>query len=113
LLYIGHSNVARSDRTDNHALLAALSHPLRRRILRAMPDGDDPVSPGELAAELDQPLTNLSYHVRVLDQCGAVRLVRTERIRGSICHFYISTVQADWAISVLAEKEKEMPDDDS
>ena len=49
----------------------ALGHPLRRRILREMLDERTRTSPRELAAELGEPLSNVSYHVRVLAECGA------------------------------------------
>jgi DNA-binding transcriptional ArsR family regulator len=88
------------DRPKEENLLTALGHPLRREILRAMADGK-PVSPRELSEALDQPLSNVSYHVRVLVQSEAVTLVRTKPTRGSIQHFYRSTVQAPWARQVL------------
>lgn len=85
-------------------LLTALGHPLRREILRAMADGK-PVSPRELSEALRQPLSNVSYHVRVLVQSRAVTLVRTKPTRGSIQHFYRNNVQAPWAQEVLATGE--------
>lgn len=88
------------DRPKEENLLVALQHPLRRRILRAMADGK-PVSPRELSEALRQPLSNVSYHVRVLVQSEAVTLVRTKPARGSIQHFYRSNVQAPWALQVL------------
>jgi DNA-binding transcriptional ArsR family regulator len=95
----------------NHALLAALCHPLRRRILRAMPEDDKgEVSPRELARELDEGLTHVSYHIHVLVECGAAKLVRTEKTRGATCHFYRRTVEPEWAKEVLAKPE---PEEDS
>ncbi len=88
------------DRPNEENLLIALRHPLRRTILRAMAD-DKPVSPRELSDALQQPLSNVSYHVRVLVNCEAVTLVRTKPTRGSIQHFYRSTVRAPWAQQVL------------
>ncbi len=82
------------------ALLAALDHPMRREILRAM-DGARAVSPRELSERLGKPLDNLSYHVRVLAGCDAVKLVRTERVGGSTQHFYRFAVKARWARTVL------------
>jgi DNA-binding transcriptional ArsR family regulator len=87
-------------RSDEENLLIALRHPLRRTILRAMADGK-PVSPRELSAALGQPLSNVSYHVRVLAERHAVTLVRTKPARGSIQHFYRSAVKAPWARQVL------------
>lgn len=93
----------------NQALLAALAHPLRRRILRAMPDGEEAISPSRLAADLKEPLTHLSYHVRVLAACGAIALERTESSKGSTQHFYRSTLTADWAKAALREGDGGTP----
>jgi len=82
-------------------LFTALGHPLRRRVLRKMLAEERLISPRELAADLDEPLSALSYHVRVLAECGAAKLVRTKQIRGSTQHFYRATVKADWARSAL------------
>ena len=87
----------RSDETD---LLRALHHPLRRRILREMADGEA-ASPRQLSTALRQPLSNVSYHVRVLAECGAINLVKTRPARGSVEHFYRSLVRAPWALQVL------------
>jgi DNA-binding transcriptional ArsR family regulator len=88
------------NRSDDNDLLAALRHPLRRRILREMAD-EKAVSPRELARSLGQPLSNVSYHVRVLAECGAVSLVATKPTRGSMQHFYRRAVEAPWALQVL------------
>lgn len=82
------------------ALLAALDHPVRRQILRAMA-GRKAVYPRELSEELGRPLDNLSYHIRVLAHCGAAKLVGTERVNGSTRHHYRSSVRARWAQTVL------------
>jgi DNA-binding transcriptional ArsR family regulator len=88
------------DRSDDNDLLIALRHPLRRRILQAMADGEV-VSPRELALALRQPLSNVSYHVRVLAGCGAVTLVCTKPVRGSVQHFYRCSIKEPWAWQVL------------
>jgi DNA-binding transcriptional ArsR family regulator len=92
------------DRSDDDKLLTALGHPLRRRILRVMADGIA-ISPRELSAALGQPLSNVSYHVRVLAGCDAVTLVETKPARGSIEHFYRSAVKVPWARQVLGQGE--------
>jgi DNA-binding transcriptional ArsR family regulator len=97
--------MAPPDRPNEENLLIALRHPLRRSILRAMADGK-PASPRELSETLAQPLSNVSYHVRVLVQSEAVTLVRTKPARGSIQHFYRRNVQAPWAQEVLAMGEE-------
>ena len=87
-------------------LFNALGHPMRRRILREMIDSGEEVSPRELAATLCEQLSALSYHVRVLAECRAIELVRTEQIRGSTQHFYRAVVKAGWAITALEAGEK-------
>ena len=45
-------------------------------------------SPSELAEELDEPLGNVSYHMRFLADLKMVKLVRTEPRRGAVEHYY-------------------------
>jgi DNA-binding transcriptional ArsR family regulator len=92
------------DHTDDNELLIALRHPLRRQILRTMA-ATDPISPRQISDELREPLSNVSYHVRVLADCGAVTLVDTEPVRGSMQHFYSSTIEEAWALAVLGLSE--------
>jgi len=84
-------------RSDANDLFIALAHPLRRRILRQVLAEGSEISPRELSSALGEPLSRLSYHVRVLSTCGALELVRTKQIRGSTQHFYRSTLEAPWA----------------
>ncbi len=92
--------------SDDHDLLLALQHTLRRRILRQML-GRESISPREVADTLDLPLSNVSYHIRVLAECGAVSLVDTKHVRGSVQHFYCTTLDAPWARQVLGLTEQE------
>ena len=94
----------RRDPKEND-LFTALVHPLRRRILRMMLTEQSETSPRELSAALGEPLSALSYHVRVLAECKAISLRRTKKIRGSTQHFYRPAVKADWARSALAETD--------
>jgi DNA-binding transcriptional ArsR family regulator len=94
-----------ANRSDDQALLVALQHPLRRRILRALND-DNALSPRELSIELKAPLSNVAYHVRVLADCAAVTLVRTRPVRGSMEHFYLNAVEAPWARQILGLGER-------
>jgi DNA-binding transcriptional ArsR family regulator len=87
--------------TGRDDLFVAMAHPLRRRILRTMQGGRGDVSPRELSDRLEQPLSRLSYHVKVLERCGALKLVDTQPVRGSTQHFYRSVVDADWALLAL------------
>jgi DNA-binding transcriptional ArsR family regulator len=98
---------ASNPNTDD--LFVALAHPLRRQILRRLIAESCELSPRELAVGLDQSLSKLSYHVRVLAKCGAIKLVRTKQIRGSTQHFYRSTVEEPWARSALQAKDEPPP----
>jgi DNA-binding transcriptional ArsR family regulator len=92
--------MAKLNRADDNDLLLALRHPLRREILRRMA-GEKAVSPRQLANLLDRPLSNVSYHVRVLADCAAVTLVSTRPARGSMEHFYRGAIKAPWARQIL------------
>jgi DNA-binding transcriptional ArsR family regulator len=100
LLYIARAAMMNLNRSDDNDLLVALRHPVRRDILRAMA-GEKAISPREIASALNQPLSNVSYHVRVLADCAAVSLVKTKPVRGSMQHFYRTAIEAPWAHQVL------------
>jgi DNA-binding transcriptional ArsR family regulator len=67
-------------------LIKAFSHPGRLRILSAL--RGRPASPNELARELDEPLGNVSYHVRSLAEIGLIRVTQTRPSRGAVEHIY-------------------------
>ena len=86
-------------------LIKALAHPLRERILQAL--NETVASPAQLARALNEPLGNVSYHVKILLECEAIELVRTAPVRGAIEHFYRATTRAylsdaDWAALPLS-----------
>jgi len=89
------------NRSNDDELLVALGHPLRRRILRTMEREGVAISPRRLSRVLRAPLSNVSYHVRVLADCEAVTLVDTQPVSGSLQHFYSIAVDAPWAQHVL------------
>jgi DNA-binding transcriptional ArsR family regulator len=82
---------AASDAIDEN-LVKALSHPLRQRILHVL--NTKVSSPKEIAAELDEKVGDVGYHVRILADLGAIELVRTEQRRGAVKHFYRATTRA-------------------
>jgi DNA-binding transcriptional ArsR family regulator len=67
-------------------LAKALAHPLRVQLLAQLNQGV--ASPNELAKKLGEPLTNVSYHVRMLHDLGCIELVETEPRRGALEHYY-------------------------
>jgi DNA-binding transcriptional ArsR family regulator len=71
-----------------------LDHILRQHILLAAVAGE--VSPKELSKALDEGLSQVSYHVKVLrDDCeGMIEETRTEPRRGAVEHYYRATPKA-------------------
>jgi DNA-binding transcriptional ArsR family regulator len=100
---------ARSSSKSND-LFTALGHPLRRRILRTMIAGKRETSPRQLSSGLGEPLSALSYHVRVLAECEAIVLVRTSQVRGSTQHFYRARIKARWARTALRTERRAKKD---
>jgi DNA-binding transcriptional ArsR family regulator len=84
-------------------LVKALAHPLRVSILSALEHRV--ASPSELAEELEVPLPNLSYHIRMLVQLDMLKLVKTRPRRGAIEHYY----QAKGRVSVTDKAWGEVP----
>ena len=88
------------NRSEADQLLIALRHPMRREALRVM-DGKEAISPRDVAEMLGEPLSSVSYHMRVLADCKAIVLVKTQPIRGAMKHFYRARIEAEWARNAL------------
>ncbi|MFL5897143.1 MAG: ArsR/SmtB family transcription factor [Solirubrobacterales bacterium] len=69
--------------------IKAMSHPLRAAILRILVDRT--ASPAEMARELDEELSNVSYHTKQLVEFECAELVSTRPVRGALEHFYRGT----------------------
>ena len=96
--------MAKLDKED--ALLKALGHPLRRSLLRRYVESEavDGLGPKELALAEKAPLSNVSYHVRILAEKGALEIVSEARVRGSVAHFYEATAlvkETPWVLATL------------
>ncbi len=90
---------AKSKRGVNQALVKSLAHELRAEILAIL--NERMASPNELAKELNEGLSQVSYHVKVLKDYEVIRLVKTEPRRGAVEHYYRATSRAyltdrDW-----------------
>ena len=90
---------AGSKRGVNQALVKSLAHELRAEILAIL--NERMASPNELAKELGEGLSQVSYHVKVLKDYEVIRLVKTEPRRGAVEHYYRATSRAyltdrDW-----------------
>lgn len=73
--------------TENR--IKAMSHPLRASILRMLTERT--ASPAEMARELDEELSNVSYHTKQLVELECAELVSTRPVRGALEHFYRAT----------------------
>ncbi len=85
-------------------LIFLLRHPLRKQLLVLYVKEGGLLSPKELANYMKEPLVNVSLHVRVLRDHGAVELVTTRPARGAIEHLYRATAFVDevpWARAAL------------
>jgi DNA-binding transcriptional ArsR family regulator len=83
----------------NQALVKSLAHELRAEILAIL--NERMASPNELAKELGEGLSQVSYHVKVLRDYKVITLVKTEPRRGAVEHYYRATSRAfltdrDW-----------------
>jgi DNA-binding transcriptional ArsR family regulator len=80
-------------------LVKALAHPLRVEILTIL--NERMASPNELSKELEEGLSQVSYHVKVLKDFECIEMVKTEPRRGAVEHYYRATERAyltdrDW-----------------
>jgi DNA-binding transcriptional ArsR family regulator len=79
-------------------LIKAVNHPLRRRLLQLVFAREE-LSPIQASGILDRPLPSVSYHLRVLAESGALKLIAEIPRRGSVEHVYSATEHvkgADW-----------------
>lgn len=70
----------------DHALMKALSHRLRTRILVIL--NERSASPNQLSKELNEGLSQVSYHFQQLLKFKLIELEKTEPRRGAVEHFY-------------------------
>jgi DNA-binding transcriptional ArsR family regulator len=86
------------------ALMFLLQHPLRKRLLSLYVKEGGMLSPKELTDFTKQHISNVGYHVRVLAEYEAVKLMETRPRRGTVEHFYKATSLIDevpWARAAL------------
>lgn len=76
---------------NDSVLLKALAHPVRARALTVL--NQKVASPSQLAAEQEEAVGYVAYHVRVLHELGLIELVDTRQVRGATEHFYRGSVK--------------------
>lgn len=70
---------------------AALSHPLRQRLLFAL--GHRPATTSRLAAQLDAKKGNVAHHLKVLREAGLVHVAETRQVRGGTEQYFQRTAR--------------------
>jgi DNA-binding transcriptional ArsR family regulator len=87
---------------DAGQLIAAMNHPVRRRILWDLRHGRA-VSATQLSKSLDEPLANVCYHVNILVDLEVLKLVGMRQVRGAKESFYRSSLdqQESWPREAL------------
>jgi DNA-binding transcriptional ArsR family regulator len=83
--------------------IKAISAPQRRSILRALHAAGEARSPSELSKAFEISVGHVSYHVKVLKECGVLALTDAQPRRGAVEHFYASTVADNDLIVKLLE----------
>ena len=83
----------RPDLDETTRMAKAMAHPLRGKILMHLTNHGT-ASPADLTRVLDEPIGNVSYHVRMLLDLDCVELVDTRQRRGAVEHFYRATRRA-------------------
>ncbi|HET9152566.1 MAG TPA: helix-turn-helix domain-containing protein [Solirubrobacterales bacterium] len=66
-----------------------MNHPVRAALLGIL--AERTCSPAEMARELEEDLSNVSYHTKQLVELECAELVSTRPVRGALEHFYRGT----------------------
>lgn len=83
----------------------ALAHPLRVRILELARERDE-ISPVDIAAETEESLGVVSYHVRALASAGLLELAGRSFRRGAVKHHYRATAQLGLTLRARVTAER-------
>jgi len=91
------TKVDRKKATQNR--IKAMNHPVRAAVLSILAERTS--SPAEMARELDEDLSNVSYHTKQLVELECAELISTRPVRGALEHFYRATERSlidreDW-----------------
>lgn len=71
---------------ENPEQIKALAHPLRQRILELMIEA--PITTKQVADRIGEKPTKLYHHVDTLESAGLIKLVRTQKKRGTVEKYY-------------------------
>ena len=78
----------------------AVGHRIRVHILIVLNEGT--FTPGQIAQIIDEPLNNVSNHVRELLDAGSIELVKTEQARNTVQHYYRAVEMPEYSDEEVA-----------
>jgi Helix-turn-helix domain len=94
-------------------LIRALNHAVRRQALRLLHSSREPLSPGQIEAQLKlgkkpkDHLSKVSYHLATMARLKVVSLVGEQQVRGAMEHFYASEVSdSAWVRNLLKRTQE-------
>lgn len=93
-----------TQREATQRLCKALSHPLRSQLLTLL--GEGVYSPNEMSKILGEELGTVDYHAKQLAKLGFAEIVKEEKRRGAMEHFYRATATN---LSYLGELQQMHP----
>lgn len=80
------SEIRIEEDAEHIQLLKALAHPIRLDLMGVLSYGA--ISPKKFSEHRNEPISNLTYHFRTLEEMGFIELVQTRPVRGSVEHIY-------------------------
>jgi DNA-binding transcriptional ArsR family regulator len=87
----------------------AWGHRTRVYILIVLNEGT--FTPGQIAHIIDEPLNNVSNHVRELLDAGSIELVKTEQVRNATLHYYRAVEMpyySDEEVAAMTPEQRQM-----
>ena len=89
-------------------LLKGLAHPIRLELLGILSYRN--LSPSQFARRRKEPISNLTYHFKYLEELGCIELADTRLIKGSVEHIYrrvkrVVFSDRDWLIMPDEERQ--------
>lgn len=87
-------------------MILAISHPLRRRMLRMLVDSGEPLGLDGLTREFDLPVGTARYHANVLCGFGAAEATRPDAGGDRGEYLYGATIDGDPEVEALLEETR-------
>ncbi|HEY5052254.1 MAG TPA: ArsR family transcriptional regulator [Solirubrobacterales bacterium] len=95
----------KQDKGVDQQLVHLVSHPVRVKALVVLVERT--ASPKEISFELREKLSTVSHHIRELLKMDLIELVKEERRRGAVEHFYRAVMRPIWSDEEWSELSTE------